>query len=101
VGAEWARLHGLGHRAASALAGSDHIAVIIEEAFSPAEQRLARQTPGQNVMQTYTEQMLAQLYEAVTPRVEAHHGRHVVGASYSLNFTAGWVVCVFKLGEAL
>lgn len=97
LGAEWTRLHGIAGGHAKALSGPEHLAIIVDEAFSRAELALARQAGGQPVIQRYIEELLAQLCAATRLNVEAATGRRVVGSSYSVNFAAGWVMCVFRL----
>jgi hypothetical protein len=53
---------------------------------------------GQPVIRHSIEGLLAQLCAAARLNVEAVTGRRVVGSSYGVNFAAGWVMCVFKLG---
>lgn len=95
----WQRAHGSVCGRASTLIGHDSFAVLIEDTFTRSERDLAATTRGRDVLQQYTEALLAEVCRELVPQVEEVTGCHVVSTTSTPNFNEGWVMYFFRLGE--
>jgi hypothetical protein len=97
----WTRAHGAPTATGSPLAGSDGLAVRIDDAFSEAERYTATSPAGRVLVQQYTELLLEQVGDDLITRVEGALDRSVVSTGVASNVEAGWVMVYFQLGERL
>lgn len=97
----WERAHGTVGGKVRVLVGQDSAALLIERAFSPAEQEAARRTEGRDLVQRYAEQLMAAIQPDLRVQTEAITGRRFVSDSVHVDVATGHILCFFVLGEWL
>lgn len=102
--AAWQQAHGATRGAACALAGPQHVALVVENAFSQAEHLLAQQadgSPQSALLQQYVDGLIGQLAPALSARVEDVTGQTVAMNSLVSNIEQDWLMIFFKLDQPL
>lgn len=98
---EWQLVHGASNGKASTLIGVNSLSILIENAFSEAENVLAQQAEDISLLQAYVESLVDQISPTVVAQVEKLTGRCVEVTSVGSNVKQGWVFAWFKLVEPL
>ena len=97
----WQQAHGAPKGTASALIGTDSLAVLLERAFSRAEHSLSRQSDSPGLLQQYIQRLVDQIAPNLAGRVEQVTGRRVLTTSLNTNIEQDWVIIFFKLGDVI
>jgi uncharacterized protein YbcI len=91
----WIRAHGYEKAKASVLEGQERlVAIIIDDAFAPAEIHLANQPESRRLIKEYAEQLIALIKPQMVSCVDEFLGYKVVGYSIDPNPRNGSVLCL-------
>jgi uncharacterized protein YbcI len=101
LGILWADAHGTPAGSVHVLIGPDSLAVLIKDAFSPAEQAVAQRVDGQPIIQQYAEQLLTIVEPDLRAQVEVATGQRVTLASVHADTAGGHLLCFYNLGDRL
>ena len=101
LGILWAHAHGTPAGSVHVLIGPDSLAVLIKDAFSPAEQAATQCVEGQQIIQRYVEQLLAIVEPDLRAQIEVATGQRVTLASVHADTAAGHLLCFYNLGDPL
>jgi len=93
----WQEAHGVKSGQVSALRGPDHLAVIIEDSFSQAERKLAEGQSGEALLRQYAAELLNQIRDQLSERIQQVVGRQVQASNVNVNTETDQVMFVFKL----
>ncbi|MCJ7569602.1 MAG: DUF2294 domain-containing protein [Anaerolineales bacterium] len=94
----WIRAHGYEKAKASVLEGHERlVAIIIDDAFTPAEIHLANQSESRWLIREYAEQLIELIKPQMVSCVDEFLGCKVVGYSINPNLINGSVLCLFQL----
>jgi len=93
----WIRAHGYEKAKASALEGHERLmAIVIDDAFTPAEIYLAHQPESRKLIREYAEQLIALIKPEMVSCVDEFLGCKVIGYSIDPNPRSGSVLCLFQ-----
>jgi uncharacterized protein YbcI len=92
----WQAAHGVNTGKASLLVGPNQIAVLIEEAFSKAEKKLAEGQTGKELLRKYSLELLNQICTDMKVRIESAVGSTMKDSDVIANPDADQVMFVFK-----
>ena len=95
----WCMAHGFDAGSASVLVGEDHLAILIEGAFSLAEHKLAEAQSGEALLREYAAELLNQICAAMIKQIERVVERKVLSSDINVNPDADQVMFIFKLAE--
>lgn len=93
---EWMGGRGIGG-SAHPLTGSYYVALLIENAFAPAELKLAKEPGGRDLLSRYAGELLQEMSERMIGAVEQTMNRRVISVKSSAMVDADCVVSIFKL----
>jgi hypothetical protein len=93
----WQEAHGVKSGRAYALGGPDHLAIIIEDSFSQAERKLAEGQSGETLLRQYAVELLNQVCDQMSKRIQQVSGRRVESSNVNVNPEADQVMFIFKL----
>ena len=93
----WQDAHGVKSGHAYTLAGSDHLAIIIEDSFSLAERKLAEGHTGETLLRQYAVELLSQICDRMQKRIQQDFGRKVRTSKINVNPENDQVMFIFKL----
>jgi uncharacterized protein YbcI len=93
----WQNAHGVRSGRVSALRGSDHLAIIIEDSFSQAERKLAEGQSGEALLRQYAHELLNQICDQMSERIQQVVGRRVRASNVNVNPETDQVMFVFNL----
>lgn len=93
----WQNAHGVKSGRVYALRGTDHMAIIIEDSFSQAERKLAKGQIGETLLRQYAVELLNQICDQMSDRIEQTTGREILSSDLSVNPEVDQVVFTFKL----
>ena len=93
----WQDAHGGKSGRAYALSGPDHLAIIIEDSFSQAERKLAEGQTGEALLRQYAVELLNQICDQMSERIQQVVGRQVRASNVNVNPETDQVMFVFKL----
>ena len=93
----WQEAHGVQSGRVSALSGSDHLAIIIEDSFSQAERKLAEGQRGEALLRQYAAELLSQICDQMSERIQQVVGRQVKASHVNVNPETDQVMFVFNL----
>lgn len=99
--AAWEEAHGTPPGNVSVLVGPDSLAVLIKNAFSPAERAATQHAEGQRLVKHYAEQLFAIVEPDLRAQIEVAIGQRVTLVSVHADTAAGHVLCFYALGEPL
>lgn len=93
----WVRAHGYEKAKASVLEGHERlVAIVIDDAFTPAEVHLANQPESRKLIREYAKQLIALIKPEMVSCVDEFLGCKVVGYSIEPNPRNGSVLCLFQ-----
>ena len=95
----WREAHGFRAGSASALIGPDHLAILIEGAFSQAERKLAEAQSGENLLREYATELLNHICVTMINRIEHAAKREVAASDINVTPDSDQVMFIFKLGD--
>jgi uncharacterized protein YbcI len=95
----WHEAHGIDKGHVHVSWGDDHIVVIIEDAFSTAEQYMALSEEGNAVLDQYVQALLAQVAEEQKTKISHLLQRDIIHTSVSAKTAEQWVMIIFRLAE--
>lgn len=96
----WQEAHGTLPGKASMLTGSCAVALIIEDALSPAERVIGRQGDGHgDLLVRYVRTLFEQICSAHTAEVEQVSGAGVRETAVFVQPDTGWLVGIFRLAQ--
>ena len=93
----WQEAHGVKSGRAFALSGFDHLAIIIEDSFSQAERKLAEGRNGDILLRQYAVELLNQICDQMSDRIEQAVGRTVRTSHVNVDPETDQVMFTFKL----
>jgi uncharacterized protein YbcI len=93
----WQEAHGVQSGRVSALSGSDHLAIIIEDSFSQAERKLAEGQSGEALLRQYAQELLNQICDQMSERIQQVVGRQVQASNVNVNPEMDQVMFIFNL----
>jgi uncharacterized protein YbcI len=93
----WQEAHGVKSGRVSALSGSDHLAIIIEDSFSQAERKLAEGQSGEALLRQYAAELLNRICDQMSERIQQVVGRQVKASNVNVNPETDQVMFVFNL----
>ena len=96
----WQDAHGVKSGRVCALSGSNHLAIIIEDSFSQAERKLAEGQSGETLLKQYAIELLNQISDQMSDRIERATGRDVLSSDLIVNPDSDQVVFTFRLSRA-
>ena len=97
----WNEAHGFPAAHACSLLGPKHVAILMEGVFSRAERKLAEDQNGEMLLRKFTIELLGNIGDQMTDRVEQVTGRNVQANNMSFDPATDQVVYVFKLDDHL
>ena len=97
----WAQSHGISRGSTTVLTGQDSVIFLLEDSFSYVEQNMASRSNGANLLESYFEQLLNVACTKMQSEIEARLQREVLWHDVTSNPSTGWIMCLFKLGEAV
>ena len=98
----WQQAHSAPDGTASALIGTDSLAILLEHAFSRAEHSLSQQrSDSADLLRQYIHRLIHQIAPKLAGRVEQVKGRPVLTTSFNSDIEQGWVIVFFTLGDTL
>ena len=97
----WNEAHGVPAAQACPLLGPQHVAILIEGVFSRAERKLAEDQNGEMLLRRYTIELLGDIGDQMTDRVEHVTGRYVRTKNMSFDPATDQVVYIFRLDDHL
>ena len=93
----WIRAHGYEKAKASMIEGHGKlVAIVIDDAFTPAEIHLANQPESTRLIRVYAEHLIALIKPEMVSCVADFLGCNVVGYSINPNPRNGSVLCLFQ-----
>ena len=95
----WREAHGLSASSASFLIGPDHLAILLEGAFSQAERKLAEAQSGENLLREYATELLNHICATMIERIQRAVKREVTASDVNVTPDTGQVLFIFKLGK--
>ena len=93
----WRAAHGFQSGSASALTGENHLAILIEGAFSQAERKLAETQNGEVLLREYALELLQQICAEKQNLIHQATLREVSTSDVSVNLERDQVIFVFNL----
>ncbi len=97
----WHEAHGFPAAQACPLIGPKHVAILLEGVFSQAERKLAEDQNGEMLLRKYIIELLGDIGDQMTDRVEQVTGRGVRAKNMSFDPVTDQVVFIFRLAEHL
>ena len=95
----WNEAHGVPAAYACPLIGPKHVAILMEGVFSRAERKLAEDQNGEMLLRKYTIELLGDIGDQMTDRVEQATGRDVCAKNMSFDPATDQVVYIFRLAD--
>ena len=96
----WQEAHGFSGGEARALFGTDRLAILIDGAFSQAEKKLAEEERGEALLRHYAVELLAQVCDQMSVRIQEAVDLNVQSSDVSANPDGDQILFVFKLEAA-
>ena len=95
--AAWQIAHGYAAGHARVLDGPEHLAILIEGAFTQAERKLAQEPQGLDLLREYVLELLQQISGELAVRIEDVVRRPVRASDVNVNLKADQVMFIFSL----
>lgn len=92
----WQSAHGVKTGKASALVGSERLAILIDDAFSRAERKMAEAQAGEMLLRQYALELLNQICNETSLNIELEIGRKIRSREVNVNLDANQVMFVFR-----
>jgi uncharacterized protein YbcI len=92
----WQEAHGVKSGKASALIGPDHLAMLIDNAFSRAERTMAGEKPGKALLRQYALELLNQICNEISLEIEETAGCKIRSRDVNVNLDENQVMVIFS-----
>jgi uncharacterized protein YbcI len=96
----WQLFHGSKEARAHVVFGEKSLVVLLENAFSPAERKLAIEGRSANRLQKYFAAVLVMVGNSLKEELERIMHKKVSFSGQSMDLKSGWVMCVFQIGPS-
>jgi hypothetical protein len=94
----WQATHGFSTGSAKALSGPGQLAILLEQIFSPAESKLARDQHGEFLLRQYHTELVDPIASQMVEHLQNTLGKTVRSYSVNINLNNNQIWFIFTLG---